>query len=171
MKANFKKCVTLLMSIVMVFTLFVGTATAAQPPEDEAMPLAGYDNPRFTSATIYLKYQSNHLQRVAHVDWYEGITQPGFITVESQMLNKYRKADDPYAGWYVEYYVNAKDATMIQMKDSSKNVLRRRTPSQNQTVLLDGFIQGTAWREELYYDRTVGGYTVYNIEMGGIRVQ
>lgn len=109
---------------------------------------------------------------MANVSWGQGVTQPGFITVESSRLNEFRDPNDPYVGWRIVYTVNAKDATMIQIKDNSKQVLCKKTPSTNEILTMRCNITGgIAWKEELYYDRTVGGYTVYNIEMGGIQVR
>lgn len=162
-----KKCLSLAVSMIMLFTLMAGSVVAAEvSTKDQPMPYL--NNPVFYGAKLYARKGFSD-KLVATADWSYGAPQAGIIEVP---YDKYVEVSaEGYEKWYIKYTGNSKDATYMEIHNGGSITYDKRAFSSGNTpftfhVLIDGL----ASKESLYVDWTVG-FKAHNIPMGGLEVK
>lgn len=170
MRTQLKRCLSMLITIVMMFTLLAGSIMAAETSA-ESEPMPYLVNPVFYGAKLYAK-KTNSLTKelVATADWSYGAPQAGIIQIP---YDKYVEvsASGKYDSWYIIYTGNSKDATYMRIHNGGSetyDTMSFKSPNTNFTSHV--IIPGLSSKDSLYIDWTVG-FTAHNIPMGGLEVK
>lgn len=167
MTTRTNRFVPMFMAAIMLIMMFTATASAADVTS-ASMERADYYNPVFYSESVSAYNTSTgSREEFASASWSWG---NGFPTMLHVAREDYRAGSTKYDGWLIEYTGNTKSCTYLRIYDESGNTYYSSQTAQDQPFTIRFVVRRYSSLKKFYCDRTVAGYTVTRVEIGGFDV-